>query len=95
MNYQHLGIGKQGVYVYNTQNWNGFVEGKPAMQFHTNYHGNTMYFILEPEAIFIHDGHEEERGGGMVLTHKWHPSINRLVISAGSDGSLHAWQFNE
>ena len=48
---------------------------------------------------FIHKGHEvcldEDYTGILtVLHHAWHPSQTQLVLSAASDGSLHAWNYN-
>lgn len=49
------------------------------------------------KAIFCHEGHvvnsEEEHVG--ISTHMWHPTIEDLVLSAASDGSLHAWCYKK
>ncbi|XP_019863719.1 PREDICTED: WD repeat-containing protein 73-like isoform X2 [Amphimedon queenslandica] len=51
---------------------------------------------MPPKAIFTHDGHEKEGAESVkVHGHIWHQSIPRLLISAGSDGGLHMWQYNE
>ncbi|XP_070539168.1 WD repeat-containing protein 73-like [Ptychodera flava] len=49
---------------------------------------------LQP--LFIHEGHMS--GGStnqntVVLEHTWHPWKEHLLMSSGSDGSLHAWEF--
>lgn len=46
------------------------------------------------EPIFIHDGHTNSRGGALRVTnHLWHEDEPNLILSADSDGSLHAWDW--
>lgn len=53
-----------------------------------------IIFIALPKTIFTHDGHEKEGAETVkVHAHIWHPRIARLLISAGSDGGLHMWQY--
>lgn len=47
--------------------------------------------VTPPTPLFTHDAHENT---ARVLTHVWHSTIPRLILSAGNDGSLHAWQYN-
>ncbi|KAJ8030626.1 WD repeat-containing protein 73 [Holothuria leucospilota] len=44
------------------------------------------------EPIFVHDGHTS--GSEVVLTtHIWHEQCPHTVLSAGNDGSMHAWDW--
>jgi len=46
--------------------------------------------------VFVHTGHRHIAGMAepTVWTTCWHPgTVPNLVLSAASDGSLHAWQF--
>lgn len=43
--------------------------------------------------MFTHTGHEAECPGAVVLTHTWHPVFADTVLSADSEGNLHAWQW--
>ena len=50
----------------------------------------------EVKPVFVHSGHRPVAGMAepTVLTTCWHPgSVPNSVLSAASDGSLHAWQF--
>ncbi|XP_077987748.1 integrator complex assembly factor WDR73-like [Glandiceps talaboti] len=46
--------------------------------------------------IFIHEGHMTTASANqdtVVWTHTWHPWKEHLLMSAASDGSLHAWDW--
>ncbi|KAL4220251.1 WD repeat-containing protein [Mactra antiquata] len=62
---------------------------------------NTLSLTLEDkilEPVFIHKGHvmnsETQTGSLYITSHLWHPWQQDLIISAASDCSLHAWQYN-
>jgi hypothetical protein len=52
-----------------------------------------IIIIIIDIPYLIHDGHEREEMEQQVLTHTWHPSIHKLLLSTGNNGSLHAWQY--
>jgi len=45
------------------------------------------------DLIFTHKGHEAETDDSSVLTHSWHPSVTKLLVSTSTDGALHSWQW--
>ncbi|PIK55773.1 putative WD repeat-containing protein 73-like [Apostichopus japonicus] len=46
------------------------------------------------EPMFIHDGHTtSQEEASWVVNHIWHEEEPNLLLSAGSDGSLHAWEW--
>ena len=50
----------------------------------------------EVKPVFVHTGHRPVVGMAepTVWTTCWHPgSVQNSLLSAASDGSLHAWQF--
>ena len=70
------------MYIYETLEWSQKESNCP---------------VVKP--TFVHKGHEvcldEDYTGILtVLHHSWHPSQTQLVLSAASDGSLHAWNYN-
>ncbi len=69
------------VYLYETQQWTQEQSSRA---------------VVKPE--FVHRGHEvcldDFQGILTVLHHSWHPSQTQLVLSAASDGSLHAWNYH-
>ncbi|XP_022088040.1 WD repeat-containing protein 73-like isoform X2 [Acanthaster planci] len=49
------------------------------------------------QPIFSHEGHmtgESANQGGGILCHAWHPRHPCVVMSSGSNGSLHAWDWS-
>lgn len=71
------------IYIYETSKWPESNSGCP---------------VVKPS--FVHRGHEvclEEdfKGTLTVLHHSWHLSQSTLILSAASDGSLHAWNYSE
>ncbi|XP_007440234.1 WD repeat-containing protein 73, partial [Python bivittatus] len=54
----------------------------------------------EAKPVFIHKGHVfgtpgKDGGSPMVTTHSWHPWKPQALLSAGSDGSLHVWDWSD
>lgn len=48
-----------------------------------------------PPPLFTHMGHEEEVPGAQILVHSWHPHLHNMILSVDTEGSLHAWQWEE
>ena len=71
--------------------------------FFVGFDGNVYIFkrstsqdeITEP--LFKHEGHvmnqTDHSNSLLVVKHLWHPWQQDLVMSAATDGSLHAWQY--
>ncbi|XP_022345130.2 integrator complex assembly factor WDR73-like [Crassostrea virginica] len=64
----------------------------------SGFDGNVyLYAVTSPSAEFVHEGHckncsvDLDPSNLNVVTHSWHPMEN-VILSAASDGSLHAWQ---
>lgn len=60
------------------------------------FDGNVYLFSSDsPSPVFVHEGHVKNGSNDLskvkVVTHSWHPTEN-VVLSAATDGSLHAWQ---
>ncbi|XP_060091201.1 LOW QUALITY PROTEIN: WD repeat-containing protein 73 [Heteronotia binoei] len=54
----------------------------------------------EDKPLFVHRGHifssaEAADRPVLVTAHSWHPSKPRTLLSAATDGSLHAWDWSE
>ncbi|XP_048838948.1 WD repeat-containing protein 73 [Brienomyrus brachyistius] len=55
--------------------------------------------LTEPQSLFVHKGHiisagpENDFSPTIVTTHSWHPWRPRTLLSAGTDGSLHVWDW--
>ena len=60
--------------------------------------------VSDATPTFVHDGHEVECREAYVLSHTWLPSrhspgklssgvMTSTMLSADSEGSLHAWQW--
>lgn len=69
------------VYIYDTQK-------SPVQEF--------GYSFTEP--IFNHQGHVKncsDQSDDIIkcLAHLWHPWKPDLIMSSGSEGSLHAWEY--
>lgn len=46
------------------------------------------------EPLFIHDGHTTpQEEASWVVNHIWHEEEPNLLLSAGNNGSLHAWEW--
>ncbi|XP_064394692.1 WD repeat-containing protein 73-like isoform X2 [Halichondria panicea] len=45
--------------------------------------------------IFTHTGHEDDSAAAQVFVHSWQPDRMSTILSADSDGSLHAWQWKD
>ena len=81
------------------KDWNGSIKGHFSKNNYVVFSvliiTIILIFTIDPDAMFIHDGHEDEMDSRVrILTHDWHFSNDRMLISAATDGSLHAWQFN-
>ena len=72
--------------------------------FFAGFDGNVYIFnrtVSNPketaEPLFQHEGHvmnqENQSDPLLVVKHLWHPWQQDLVMSAATDGSLHAWQY--
>jgi len=59
------------------------------------YFEGVSIYKTEPSLYlsFTHKGHEAEAHDCSVLTHSWHPSVAKLLVSTSTDGALHAWQW--
>ena len=91
-----VGNNIKGVEVYDTKEWSGNINGIQLMIITILIIiVCTISFIVDPAAIFIHDGHEAEDDRARILIHGWHHLNERMLISAATDGSLHAWQYNK
>ena len=70
----------------------------------TGFDGNVYIFKRKvssqdenAEPLFKHEGHvmnqDDQSNPLLVVKHLWHPWQQDLVMSAATDGSLHAWQY--
>lgn len=62
----------------------------------SGFDGNVYLFSSDSTSpVFVHEGHVKNGSNDLskvkVVTHSWHPTEN-VVLSAATDGSLHAWQ---
>jgi len=65
-----------------------------AIYFVGYFEGVSIYNTgLSLDLSFTHKGHEAETLDCSVLTHSWHPSVAKLLVSTSTDGALHAWQW--
>uniref|UniRef100_A0A8C5P899 WD repeat domain 73 n=1 Tax=Leptobrachium leishanense TaxID=445787 RepID=A0A8C5P899_9ANUR len=68
------------VQIYNTSSWDATMR--------------------ERDPLFTHKGHSvvadgEDESVPMVTVHSWHPWNERTLLSAATDGSLHAWDWSD
>ncbi|XP_064639726.1 WD repeat-containing protein 73-like isoform X2 [Lineus longissimus] len=65
----------------------------------SGYNQNVNVYNYQQDTIcplFVHDGHWKADGLSTdvkIWTHSWHPEQSHLVLSSGTDGSLHAWDY--